>query len=121
MTTPAPIPPVDLELECKKPCELFGRKAKRMGALWVAITTLICFLVIGSPLLYMITGFLFKFSRVSSTGARGISLQSGIAFSWIGWAIHSLVAFGLAYGIGFAFMQPKKADKCCCPGDPLVL
>ena len=47
--------------------------------------------------------------------AKGM-LPVGVAPSWWGWILHSIVAGLLGYGISLLFMAPwKKDDKCMCP------
>ena len=97
--------------ECAENCTVFNRKTKLVTSLWVALTTFIVFLIIGSPMLYWLTS-----SIRLGTASRSSSLPLGVAPNWWGWILHSIVAGLLGYGIGLLFMAPwKNDDRCCCP------
>ena len=104
--------------ECQEPCMPFNRQTKLMTSLWVALAAFLAFLIIGSPPLYWLTSFMGSTVRlplnIRVAGRKALPL--GVAPSWWGWILHSIVAGALAYGLGLLFMQPwKKDDKCCCP------
>ena len=100
---------------CDKTCSKFDLNAKLMASLYAALSTFICFLLIGCPGTYWLTSFLGTTVKSLPLAAKAM-LPGGVASSWLGWILHSIVAGLLGYGLSLLFMAPwKKDDKCCCP------
>jgi len=100
-------------MSCGPGCTMFSKREKIHASVWVAFTTFLCFLVIGSPFVFWLTSKMkLQTAVVCSLGP----LQLGQ--SWWGWILHSVVAGCLGLGLGYAVMKPNEPAKCCCVHEP---